>query len=1032
MTATHSSRSASLPQELQELQQRILHATHLLPAQGPINVFIHHNTLHAFEEQEFDHAVQHGARVFGFEPYLPEERFREELARGRIRIAELQQVLADDLGAGASTVIAGLSTRQALREALLLHPLLEGSNQELDWFMAESEGLQRMRSDVADLRKRHLMTETRQLVMRRLRGMSPAMESKPWLGAVMANFDSSRVEQWTDSQWEAFALHALWEVCQRCSVVETLRSNANATPLPTPRSELRHRDTLLRATGIDTDQLLNSLLIPYCAAFLDQGVSHCNLPAEQDGFYRAFLALHANGQRCSHWWLQGFDALLASRRSGEVSALQSIQLSLATLGIQPHETDDYLAATLLALRGWAGMLWHVEQRPDRVHHAPPPDTLTEFLAVRLLLEEQVTVSVARHALQYCDPPARMRSALAPLTPPSRKASTRQNAFNVFQLAQILGWLPEDLSGLTVADWHSLLQEIDSFDHIQRRRIFHLAYEYRFRAQTLDALASRGNRKIKPRERPQFQAVFCIDEREESIRRHVEEVAPRAETFGAAGFFGVVMYYRGASAADFVPLCPVVVRPQHWVSEVVDAELQEEERRRKGLRRKLGMTLRNYHGGSRRIVSGAFLSATVGLLTTIPLVLQVLYPRLTALTRSFLARFIAPPPKTRLKLERVGDTPPSANDADHGFTLDEMLNIAERILRDLGLTRNFARLVLINGHGSTSMNNPHESAHDCGACGGGVGGPNARAVAQILNDTRVRSGLTTRGIDVPADTWFIGCLHNTANDNLSWFDIDRVPASHRDELGAVRAAMQEAVQRNAHERARRFGSAPLSLSKLGAKHHMEGRAEDMSQVRPEWGHATNAICIVGRRERTRGLFLDRRAFLVSYDPTQDSEGTPILARILGAAVPVCSGINLEYYFSHVDSPGWGCGSKLPHNITGLIGVMDGAMSDLRTGLPWQMVEIHEPVRLLFVIETTEAAMLAIMAANAAIATMVRNKWVQVALQHPDTGALSLFQHGSFVPYSSKTDPLPVAPTSLAWYGGWRDRLEFAEITAAMPY
>ena len=50
--------------------------------------------------------------------------------------------------------------------------------------------------------------------------------------------------------------------------------------------------------------------------------------------------------------------------------------------------------------------------------------------------------------------------------------------------------------------------------------------------------------------------------------------------------------------------------------------------------------------------------------------------------------------------------------------------------------------------------------------------------------------------------------------------------------------------------------------------MEGRAEDLSQVRPEWGHATNAVCIVGRRARTRGLFLDRRAFLNSYDPTQD--------------------------------------------------------------------------------------------------------------------------------------------------------------------
>ena len=136
--------------------------------------------------------------------------------------------------------------------------------------------------------------------------------------------------------------------------------------------------------------------------------------------------------------------------------------------------------------------------------------------------------------------------------------------------------------------------------------------------------------------------------------------------------------------------------------------------------------------------------------------------------------------------------------------------------------------------------------------------------------------------------------------------------------------------------------------------------------------------MGRRKKTRGLFLDRRSFLVSYDPVQDDAETAILARILGAVVPVCSGINLEYYFSYVDSPGWGSGSKLPHNITGLLGVMDGALSDLRTGLPWQMVEIHEPVRLLFVLETTAKAFLAIMEKNAAIKVMVTNSWVQVAV------------------------------------------------------
>ena len=507
-------------------------------------------------------------------------------------------------------------------------------------------------------------------------------------------------------------------------------------------------------------------------------------------------------------------------------------------------------------------------------------------------------------------------------------------------------------------------------------MFHLAYEHRFRIQTLDALASRAGRKPQEPERPSFQAVFCLDEREESIRRHVEEVAPTAETFGAAGFFGVVMYYRGAAAADFVPLCPVVVRPQHWVSETVDRRLLDEERRRRSTRRRLGMALQSFHGGSRQIVSGAFFSTTFGLLATVPLVARVVFPRLTARFRGFFGNFIAPPPLTRLALERT--TPASSPaEQDHGFLLEEMINICERLLRDIGLTSRFARLIVVFGHGSTSLNNPHESAHDCGACGGGVGGPNARAVAQMLNDPRIREALEGRRIAIPADTVFVGGLHNTANDNLTFFDLDWVPESHQFEFDVARQALQEATVRNAHERGRRFISAPLGLTPPAAKHHMEGRAEDLSQVRPEWGHATNAICIVGRRQKTRGLFLDRRAFLVSYDPEQDDAATTILARILGAVVPVCSGISLEYYFSYVDSSGWGSGSKLPHNLTGLLGVMDGALSDLRTGLPWQMVEIHEPVRLLFVIEATPAALLSIMESNSAIKTMVCNLWVQLA-------------------------------------------------------
>jgi uncharacterized protein YbcC (UPF0753/DUF2309 family) len=299
---------------------------------------------------------------------------------------------------------------------------------------------------------------------------------------------------------------------------------------------------------------------------------------------------------------------------------------------------------------------------------------------------------------------------------------------------------------------------------------------------------------------------------------------------------------------------------------------------------------------------------------------------------------------------------------------------------------------------------------------------------MANDPRVRAILRERGLPIPDEVVFVGAYHNTCDESVVYYDLDRLPLTHMQVFDDAKRAIDETRRRNAHERSRRFESASLSLTPELALRHVEARAEDLAQVRPEYGHATNAVCFTGRRSRTRGLYLDRRTFLASYDPTQDDADNTILTRILQAVIPVCGGINLEYYFSFTDPTGYGCGTKLPHNITSLLGVMDGPASDLRSGLPWQMVEVHEPVRILFVIETTPAAMLAILERNPPLAQLCRNDWVQLATIDPRSSRIDLYQRGEFHPYQPHSLDLPKAATSGDWYRGWRDHLSYARIQA----
>jgi len=1005
-------------ERLAHLEHLIHHAAHLLPAQSPIRVFIHHNTLHAFEHLPFHAAVKQGGITYGCHAYLPEQRYREKLRQGRFLPRNIADVLAEDLGDEAGGQTGFLSTRYEIRSAMLQYPFRLGPDAELRWLVAEADALVKFCPEMSADARDQMLQHTRRWVMRDLRdgGKQIDERTRRMSDALLIRFGKDNIERWSDATWETFTLHMLWQICHQG--VHGLPQFAEQPPAP-----LRHRDLLLDATGVDSDRLVNDVLIRFCAAFLDQGVAGWTLPERDAGFFGAWTALYQHSRPVDPW-LRGLPAELARISARGLGPLASIDESLRLLGVSPGEEEEYLSQTLLALRGWAGMLWQMETNAEWTVHPAPVGTLVEYVAIRLILERLALASVARENWDDEDDLARMRSRLRKRTAQPPRFSVVQRSFFVFQLAQYLGWKPAHLQRLSKLEWGGLVREIETFSELERRRIYHLAFERRYRNRILDAVVAHADRVPPQLERPTFQVVCCLDEREESFRRHLEEVAPTCETFGVAGFFGVAMYYRGVTDAHFVPLCPIVIKPTHFVQEEVVYSFARSHRRRTETRRVLGRVVHQLHVVSRSIVGGAA-TAILGSLASIPLVMRVLFPRATARIRRLFGRFMQPPPITRLLIERL-DANPGPAGAHVGYSVDEMVTIVERVLNDIGLTSRFARLVVILGHGSSSLNNPHGSAYDCGACGGARGGPNARAIAGMANDLRVRERLAAAGLLIPRETVFVGGFHNTCDDSIIYFDLDRLPSSHRDDFEAAMAALDETRRRNAHERCRRFESAELAMSPEAALRHVEGRSEDLSQTRPECGHATNAICFVGRRQRTKGLFLDRRCFLTSYDPTNDDEQCSILTRILQAVFPVCAGINLEYYFSYVDPQGYGCGTKLPHNITSLLGVMDGAASDLRPGLPWQMVEIHEPLRLLFIVEVDAAAMLRVIESNPGIGRLVQNEWVQLAVLDPESPTLQVFRQGVFEPYVVESSQLPQVKSSDDWYRGWRDHLGCASV------
>ena len=1007
----------------------IVHLDHVLPGQAPIHDFVHHNTLHGFQHLPFEQALVEFTALTGIDCYLPAEQFRDHYRRGRISDVDLNTELERLIGAELKQDVGGASRGELYRAALLqdLSPLTPA---QLVWKLSEGE-----------------------------------LEGDLW-SALLAKLDLA-----------ATILHPEELLDLSSEQAESWLAAADKTPLREHCLALRDRlfdqvgdrltlrGLLLAVTGKDILDNVRPQLIRLCASLLDEGLAAWRLPGRETlGLYQAWRQNVQYDAQAYLVDLSDWDAVTGALPDDAVDAIAQ---QLEAMALPRARWAGYLQRLALEIPGWSGLINWRQTHPGYHADDSTQPRLADYLALRLILDrvhaqalcrtvwhsparfDKLQVYFGQHGDEFFvrhnlfqgglpEYLAQAGHALladdarevhtwrilaeriwtwqhSPLADGGQRVTTHHHGWQLYCLCSALNIGTEKLAVLDKNQLLSWLALVADFEREHARYLWLCAYERHYREDLLQALhANRGRGRWARRDqRPQTQIVFCMDDREEGIRRHLEELNPAVETLGAAGFFGVAMNYQGLDDVKLTPLCPVVVTPSHNVREL-SQEGQETafRRRQSGWQLKQRFADWLHHDLRRRALFSYAATLVLAPFALAGLLAKSFFPTIQQRLLASAARMVAPDVPTRLQFSAGNDTTHQASPTQPrlGFTDQEQADRVAGFLRNTGLTYGFAELVVLMGHGSISQNNPHLSAYDCGACSGRHGGPNGRLFAAMANRPEVRQLLAERGIAIPDDTWFIGAEHNTGNEDIIWYDLDAVPMERQAALGKFIDDMRHAQRMSAHERCRRLASAPRRPKPAQALRHFYSRAADFSQARPELGHATNAAAFVGRRSATQGAFFDRRLFLISYDPTQDPDGE-VLEGILLAVGPVGAGINLEYYFSTVNNERLGCGSKIPHNLTGFFAVMEGASSDLRTGLPRQMIEIHEAMRLQIVVEAKTQVLESIYGRQESLRELIGGGWVHLGSRDPDSGELFLFERGvGFVPWQPENRSLAVRDNS----------------------
>ena len=669
----------------------------------------------------------------------------------------------------------------------------------------------------------------------------------------------------------------------------------------------------------------------HCAAYFDLGQATISMPWRDQSLYAAWCKAAAIDMSPA---MMGMGDFRHTVRNIPDEPRQAIAWAIQQLDIPEEAVERYLHASLLSIGGWAAWTRYLRWQAELT--GSQDDAIVDLLAIRvmwdiLLYQEKYSSALSA---KWCE---MLESSMRP---PSTK---RQAAAEI-------------------------------------NRVLLRAMETGFQRDVTTAIRRKPQQPDDKSSipRPAVQAAFCIDVRSEVYRRSLETVSSNVQTLGFAGFFGIFIEYVPLGADKGRSHVPVLFEPANRIYEQVTADDNTNKRLTNKRRERLAVS--KLWKGFKYSASSAFsFVEAAGLMYA---------PKL--LSDSFGWSRPVPDPITqglnKLDIDKLAPNIYSSHDnhscADHahaGIPQTEWLDHAERILRAMSMTENFAPLVLLTGHGSSTVNNPHATALDCGACAGQTGEASARVVTALLNKSQVRIGLRERGIIIPQDTWFIAGLHDTTTDEVKLFDTEALPDCLAKQLDQLQQWLEQASELTRMQRAPLMGLS--ENPEYAISDNIFNRASDWSQIRPEWALANNGAFIAASRNRTRGSNLNGRAFLHDYCWQEDNE-FKILELIMTAPMIVANWINMQYYGSVVNNEIFGSGNKVLHNIVGgAIGVLEGNGGDLRVGLPMQSLHdgekwMHEPLRLSVYIEAPKKAIDDIIERHEAVRQLVNNGWLHL--------------------------------------------------------